>query len=126
MEKDTVYTAPSTCPVCGEGLEVTQLTCRNCHTRLEGHFAPGKLGRLNAEQCRFVEVFLAARGNLREAGKILNLSYPTMRLRLDGVLGAMGIPAVQDTPQEVLEQLQKGEMTLDEAMAHFENREGAK
>ena len=122
MEKNAVYPAPSECPVCGEALQVTQLTCRHCHTRLEGTFAPGKLGRLNAEQCRFVEVFLAARGNLREAGKVLNLSYPTMRTRLDGVLNAMGVTPVQETPTDVLQQLQKGEISLEDALDHFEDR----
>ena len=105
--------------MCGSNLQITQLCCGRCHTRLEGSFYPGPLGKLNAEQCRFVEVFLATRGNLREAGKILGLSYPTMRLRLDDILAVMGVSAPQPTPQTVLEQLQKGELTLEEAMAHF-------
>ena len=121
MEK--LYTAPNICPVCGEKLTITQLSCGQCHSRLEGNFEPGPLGRLSAEQCRFVEVFLANRGNLREAGKIMGLSYPTMRARLDDVLDTMGISAPAPTSQTVLEQLQKGELTLEEAMAHFSDEE---
>lgn len=123
MDKEKMYTAPTICPVCGEKLAITQLSCGHCHTRLEGNFEPGPLGRLNPEQCRFVEIFLANRGNLREAGKVLGLSYPTMRLRLDDILNTMGISAPVPSSQAVLEQLQKGELTLEEAMAHFSDEE---
>jgi hypothetical protein len=119
MEQEKMYPAPGTCPVCGNHLVVTQLSCDQCHTRLEGRFMPGPLGRLNADQCRFVEVFLATRGNLREAGKILGISYPTIRARLDEVLAVMGMTAEEPAPQSVLEQLQRGEITMDEALAHF-------
>jgi hypothetical protein len=121
MEK--IYPAPSTCPVCGSEFLVTQLTCDQCHTRLEGRFLPGPLGKLDDEQCRFVEVFLASRGNLREAGKILGISYPTLRLRLDEILALMGMSAPEPTPQSVLEQLQRGDISIEDAMAHFKEKD---
>ncbi|MCL1974886.1 MAG: DUF2089 domain-containing protein, partial [Firmicutes bacterium] len=34
------YHAPSSCPVCGQTLEVTRLRCRHCLSELTGQFAP--------------------------------------------------------------------------------------
>ena len=110
------FHAPVKCPVCGDRLTITQLTCPHCETRLEGRFPLSPLGRLDEEQQRFVEIFLMHRGNLREAGKVLNLSYPTMRVRLDEILNTMGLKPAASHSQAVLEQLQKGEVSLEEAM----------
>lgn len=113
------FHAPVKCPVCGDKLTITQLTCPHCETRLEGKFPLSPLGRLDEEQQRFVELFLMNRGNLRETGKVLNLSHPTVRARLDEILNAMGLKPAQSPAQSVLEQLQKGEVSLEEAMEHF-------
>ena len=59
------------CPVCGEELYVTKLSCPKCHTTIEGNFILCKFCKLTNEQKRFVEIFLKNRGNIREIEKEL-------------------------------------------------------
>ncbi len=102
---------------------------------VEGRFPPSPYAALDPEQLVFLEVFLRARGNLREVERVLGLSYPTVRSRFDSVLETLGFaadegPAV-DAPTEeapvlptserraALQALQRGEITAGEAIARL-------
>lgn len=78
------------CPMCESELVVTHLRCHTCGTGLEGNFRLTKFDRLPREQLRFVEVFLKNRGVIRDVERELNISYPTVRSRLDEVIRALG------------------------------------
>lgn len=119
---------PGRCPVCGDQLSVVRLRCGNCETVIEGHFEMTRLAQLSREQLEFVEVFLKARGNIKEVERELGISYPTVRGRLDAVIEALGYrveAAPEDTAsaltrgtrrKEILDALNKGEITSDEAV----------
>jgi hypothetical protein len=81
----------ATCPVCDHRLEVTRLHCAECDTTLEGRFSVGRFGRLNRDQLGLLEMFLRARGNLRDLERELGISYPTVRNRLEALLRALGL-----------------------------------
>src|SRR5919199_702495 len=81
------------CPMCEAELMVTHLRCDRCGTGLEGTFRLSKFGRLPREQLRFVEVFVKNRGVIRDVERELNISYPTVRSRLDEVIRALGYDA---------------------------------
>lgn len=85
------------CPACGDNLAVRRLECVNCETAVEGRFVQSRFDRLSPEQQHFVEVFLLARGNIKEVERVLGISYPTVRNRLDGALEAMGHKVERDT-----------------------------
>ena len=80
----------STCAVCGNKLEVTELHCHRCDTRYQGHFHLDKFSYLSPEQKFFIEVFLKCRGNIKEVEKELDISYPTVRSKLDDVISSLG------------------------------------
>jgi hypothetical protein len=108
-----------TCPVCAGRLKVTKLACPECGTEISGSFETSRFGRLSDEQMKFLKAFLSSRGNLKEVEKQLGISYPTIRNRLDEVLGALGLEsggkeAPQDR-QDVLDALERGELTATEA-----------
>ncbi len=118
--------SPIQCPVCQETLRIAQLACGGCETRLQGHFALPPLARLPVDMQGFVEVFLTCRGNIREVEKVLNLSYPTVRSRLEAVIEALGrlkAPTASrergNTREEVLAAVERGELSLDEALAQL-------
>ena len=120
---------PSQCPVCDLPLSISELRCRGCGTTLRGEFALTRCSFCNLppEQLRFLELFLRCRGNLRDVERTLGLSYPTVRARLDALLTTLGYtPAVSpDTGEqrrEVLEALDAGRVTADEAIALLEDR----
>jgi hypothetical protein len=111
------------CPACGAALAVRRLECADCGTAVEGHFTASPYAALSPDQEAFLELFLRARGNLREAERVLGLSYPTVRARLDGVLEALGFgtpgtagpPAAPLDAEQVLGALERGEITAAEA-----------
>lgn len=110
------------CPVCGQMMTITQLACSHCHTKVEGEFISCKFCRLPKEQLEFVEVFLKCRGNIKDVEKELNISYPTVRNRLEGVLQMLGYreekAAVKENEtqrSEILNALENGEITSEEA-----------
>ncbi len=110
------------CPVCGAGTEITRISCLNCNTTIEGHFQVCKFCRLTQEQKAFIDVFIKCRGNIKEVEKELGVSYPTVKNRLDEAIRALGYEAENDGEKqpadrmEILERLNKGEITVDEAV----------
>lgn len=113
------------CPVCDGEFHVTRLTCHSCGSSLEGDFELCKFCRLSPEQRQFIEVFIASRGNIREVERVLGISYPTVRGRLDDVIRALGYRVQRsDAPDRkaILEALDRGEITAEEALKRL--REG--
>jgi hypothetical protein len=113
---------PSRDPISGKELIITELQTSDGEITLRGRFAPPAISGLNDEQARFLEVFLRCRGVLSSVQDELGLSYPTVRGRLDTLLTAMNLTPIRTpervTPDEkarVLEQLENGEITPEEA-----------
>lgn len=115
--------APGRCPVCSHDLEVVKLQCTNCGTAVEGHFELSRFSRLDPEQLAFLELFLKARGNIKEVERELGLSYPTVRARLDALLAALGYAVEPERKadavrkrREILDALDSGKIGAGEAL----------
>jgi hypothetical protein len=110
------------CPVCQDVLDVTQLHCRQCDTRIEGRFDLGRLYKLTAEQLAFVETFIRCEGKINRVEEELGISYPTVRNRLHEVIRAMGYEVRDESAlsaeqrHTVLERLAAGEISSEEAI----------
>ncbi|HEY1409928.1 MAG TPA: DUF2089 domain-containing protein [Promineifilum sp.] len=114
------------CPICGMNLHVTRLNCRNCDTTIDGHFTLGRLYQLSSEQLDFVEIFLRCEGKINRVEQEIGLSYPAVRARLNDVIRALGYeigeaPAAsnsisEETRREVLNELQSGKLSAEEAL----------
>ena len=121
-----MHTAPTECPVCHDNLLVTRMMCRNCGTALEGRFSLGRLFQLTTEQRHFVEVFIRCEGKLNRVQRELDLSYPTVRNRLEEVIRAMGyqVSSAEESGEarreEVLQRLARQEITSEEALGLLE------
>ncbi len=122
-----------TCPICGAELEITEIQCPSCHTRLSGHFDLCKFCKLPTEQRSFAEIFIKNRGNIRDVEKELGISYPTVRGRLEALIRALGYPVSPDESEsrseavraaqrkEILDKLAKGEVNAQEAARLLKN-----
>lgn len=112
--------APRDCPVCGDRLALTRLTCEECGTELAGRFKACEFCSLPSDDRDMLRVFLASRGNMKDLERHLGVSYPTARARFDAMLGRLGLdqPAARpsSTRLELLEQLAGGEIDIDEAL----------
>lgn len=119
------------CPVCGGNLDVTRLNCPSCDTSIEGRFETCKFCQLPTEQRDFIETFIRCRGNIREVERELGISYPTVRNRLEAVIEALGYPVepreeetLTARRREILEALDRGEMTVDEVIKALKQQRG--
>ena len=88
----------ATCPVCSGELAVTRLRCGDCGTTIEGEFGVGRFARLTREQTQVLESFLRSRGNLRDMERELAISYPTVRVRVEALVRALGF-GPRDEPE---------------------------
>jgi hypothetical protein len=119
---ERTHTIDGVCPVCGDEMVITRLSCGNCGSALEGSFALstpavefdadyqqrrrgdrdesrfGRLARLDDLQLEFVEVFLSCRGIIKNVEDMLGISYPTVKARLANVLEAMGLGVEEELP----------------------------
>ena len=77
---------PVKCPACGRQLRVKTLLCEECQTQIDGVFDLPALAQLSFEDQRFLLQFVKASGSLKEMAKLLGLSYPTVRNRLDDII----------------------------------------
>ncbi len=116
------------CPVCKADLAVTRLECRSCGTTIEGSFMSSPFAQLTLDQLTFLETFIRCEGKLNRMEGELSLSYPTIRNRLHEVIRALGYspsgdadPRLSDDErQKILEDLNQGRITAEEAMALLE------
>ncbi len=115
---------PLNCPVCSEKLTLTRLTCPACSTELSGGFTTCEFCVLSDEDRDVLRVFLASRGNMKELERHLGVSYPTARARFDSLLAKIGIErgaAPAPSRVELMEQVARGEITVDEALERLES-----
>ena len=112
------------CPTCDSELTITGLHCRSCHTRIESEYSTCRFCRLSQEDLDFIEVFVRNRGNIREMERELEISYPTVRSRLNAVIKELGYeveaePAasaeVAEERRTILKRLNEGEISAAEA-----------
>jgi len=118
-------------------MAITRMECGTCHSALEGQFAVngqgrstgesegyfGRLERLTRGQLDFVETFLRCRGIIKNVEAMLDISYPTVKARLNNVIEALGFQVEEDMPdperrrerREILQDLAQGKITTEEA-----------
>jgi len=77
---------PTRCPACNSQVKVKSLLCENCGTQIEGIYQLPPLAQLSVEEQLFLLEFIKASGSLKEMARLLRLSYPTVRNRLDEVI----------------------------------------
>jgi hypothetical protein len=111
--------APRDCPVCGDRLALTRLSCEQCGTELAGRFEACEFCSLPPADRELLRVFLVSRGNMKELERHLGVSYPTARARFDAVLGRLGLdrPAPPaESRLDLLARLASGDIDVDEAL----------
>ena len=80
---------PVSCPSCGGDLAVKRLCCDKCGTEVEGLFSLPPLAALVPEEQEFILEFIKASGSLKDMASFLGVSYPTVRNRLDEIIGKL-------------------------------------
>ena len=132
------------CPSCGGQLVITECRCTGCRLQIRGEFRLGQFSTLSEEELTFIRVFLAARGNLSEVERVLGISYPTIRNKLDEINNALdrtgedtelqqikssdtpviSPKSVEESRKTILQQVADGELSPMEAVERLQDISG--
>ncbi len=85
---------------------------------IEGEFELPPLSRLSNDDQIFIIAFLKTHGNIRDMEKLFGISYPSVKNRLNKISKQLDFVEV-NPPQEkneVLDQLYRDEITVEEAL----------
>jgi len=108
------------CPSCGSSkLDVVKIECKECGTIFEGKFAIPVLLKLPEEDLQFIFDFVKCSGSLKEMAQKLDISYPTLRNRLNALIATLDTLALEQTNAKaaILELLEQGKVSAKEAAA---------
>ena len=85
---------------------------------VEGEFELPPLARLSAEDQVFVAAFVKGHGSIKEMEKTFGISYPTVKGRLNRIAEKFDFIEIEeaDDKREVLDQLDRGEISAEEAL----------
>lgn len=74
------------CTVCSGPLQVREMVCPACEMQLSGEFGFPRLLRLSSKNLALAEALVLAGGNLKALAQSLDISYPTLRKRVDDLI----------------------------------------
>ena len=92
---------------------------------IEGDFAPPPLARLAADDQAFVAAFVHCHGSIKQMERWFGVSYPTIKGRLKRIAERLDFAEVADweasavEPADVLDRLEMGEISAEEALAEL-------
>jgi hypothetical protein len=105
------------CPSCSQPLELARLSCTACGVNVEGEFELSPLAKLSPEDQSFVIAFVRHHGTIKKMEDIFNISYPTVKNRLNAIAAALDRDFEAPSPNlYVLEQIARGEISVEEAL----------
>jgi hypothetical protein len=111
---------------------------------MRGEFQSGQLSTLSDDQLTFIKVFMSARGNLTEVERVLGISYPTIRNKLDEINNVLNrtdetaetsqnksslvketkTTSSEDTRKDILQQVADGRLSPTEAVQKLREVQG--
>lgn len=89
---------------------------------IEGSFELPQLARLDMDDQVFVVAFMRSHGSIKEMERIFGVSYPTIKARLTRIANSLEFVESNPSPSkaDVLERLQRGDITAEEAIREME------
>jgi len=109
------------CPSCGENMVISELKCPKCDLRVRKDFAPCAFCQLSEDDYEFLKIFLRTQGRITDIEKILGLSYPTIKTKIDNLLKNLKLTTMEDQ-DDPIEALAKGKLSVDETVAILKQR----
>jgi hypothetical protein len=98
---------------------------------VQGKYQPDLFSRLEPNDFDFVVLFVKTKGNIKEMERELGISYWTIRSKLNEIVAQLGLgeaKAQRDElsarRQEILEQLNQGQLNVQEAAAQLDELRG--
>jgi hypothetical protein len=102
----------------GREVVVERVRVAESGVAIEGEFELPPLAKLPGEDQVFVAAFVRAHGSIKEMEQMFGVSYPTVKNRLNRIGERLPFVDVrpQTLPEDVLERLERGEITVEQAL----------
>ena len=106
----------------GQPITVERVRLRDKGIAIEGSFELPQLARLSMDDQIFITAFVRSHGSIKDMERVFGVSYPTIKSRLTRIADSLEFVETNATPSktEILERLQKGEISADEAIREME------
>jgi hypothetical protein len=111
-------------------IERVRLTAQD--VAIEGRFELPPLAQLSAEDQIFVAAFVRSHGSIKEMEKLFGVSYPTIKNRLNRIGAQLPFAEIDAEPRsatassDLLAQLERGTMSVDEVLRQLRKPEDNK
>ncbi len=106
------------CPSCESSkVHVAKMECENCNTKFEGVFDVPSLLKFSDTDLQFILDFVKCSGSLKEMATQQNVSYPTLRNRLNTLIEAIEKLEIKKkgSKTEILQLLEEGKISAADA-----------
>lgn len=99
-------------------LVVERVRLAGSEITISGSFELPPLARLSAQDQVFIMVFVRGHGSIKKMERAFGISYPTVKNRLNRISAQLDLVETDPVPaqSEVLDQLQRGEISASEAI----------
>jgi len=106
----------------GQTLVVERVRLLGKDIVVEGSFELPQLARLSMEDQVFITAFVRSHGSIKEMEQVFGVSYPTIKSRLTRIANSLPFVESNPTPSrtEILDRLQRGEITAQDAIRELE------
>ncbi len=114
------------CPSCKQNLQTTKLQCHHCDMEFSGDFKLPRLARLPSETQRLIEQFVLCGGNLKIMAEQLEVSYPTLRKKVDDIIEQMKQLQHADIEQQnkILDDIEHGRISSHKGIRMIKEMNG--
>jgi hypothetical protein len=109
----------------GQPIVVERVRLAGRDIAIEGQFELPQLAQLSSEDQVFVMAFIRCHGSIKEMEQIFGVSYPTIKSRLNRIAGRLEFVDTNPAPPrraDVIERLQRGEITAEDAIRELERK----
>jgi hypothetical protein len=100
---------------------ISELKCPKCDLRVQKDFSPCEFCQLSEEDYDFLKIFLRCQGKITDIEKVLGVSYPTIKTRIERLLSTLHLSPLEGA-HDPLDALAQGNISVDEAVAILKQR----
>jgi len=117
----------------GAPFDIERIRLTGQDVAIEGSFQLPPLAQLAAEDQVFVAAFVRSHGSIKEMEKLFGVSYPTIKNRLNSIGAQLPLAEIDPHPDpepraaspvsDLLTQLERGTLTVDEVLRQLRKPE---
>lgn len=105
----------------GRTIVVERIRLPESGIAIEGEFVLPSLAQLSGDDQVFIMAFVGAHGSIKDMERFFGISYPTVKNRLDKLASQLKMVEMvpsssNESTEDVLGLLEKGEISVDEAL----------